>query len=241
MEWNAEWKHTEWMWHTRRMIGHGLGLSGGSRSRIGWRLSLFLSLTMTTGDDVGANGVILPSSTPTDTLVRSSRAYTRVLCRVLHGSSSPGFRGGGWWWRWMDTRTHTHGVIGVDDAAWIHLRPLPPPTCLWTRMMMRTIDDHRRPLNATGYTLHSPARPPRLSPRVPNRADANTGVIPNWVHSLGDTDTAGPNRAHDRPPSRTTKTATLYTNPATSWQIDVRDYINTLIVVDLSKSQVDYN
>lgn len=77
MEWNAEWKHTEWIWHTRRMIGHGLGL--------GWRLSVFLSLTMTMGDDC-ANGVILPSSTPTDTLVRSSRAYTRVLYRVLHGS-----------------------------------------------------------------------------------------------------------------------------------------------------------
>lgn len=86
-----------------------------------------------------------------------------------------------------------------------------------------------------------PARP-RLT-TLPNRADANTGV-PNWVSThlaRADSDTAGPNRAHDRPPSRTTKTATLYTNPATSWQIDVRDYINTLIVVDLSKSQVDYN
>jgi len=57
--------------------------------------------------------------------------------------------------------------------------------------------------------------------------------------ACADTDTAGPNRAHDRPPSRTTKTATLYTNPATSWQIDVREYVNTLIVVDLSKPQID--
>lgn len=77
MERGMETHTTEWIWHTRRMIGHGLGL--------GWRLSVFLSLTMTMGDD-GANGVILPSSAPTDTLVRSSRAYTRVLCRVLHGS-----------------------------------------------------------------------------------------------------------------------------------------------------------
>lgn len=48
-------------------------------------------------------------------------------------------------------------------------------------------------------------------------------------------------RAHDRPPSRTTKTATLFTNPATSWQIDVREYVNTLIVVDLSKPQIDWS
>ena len=43
-------------------------------------------------------------------------------------------------------------------------------------------------------------------------------------------------RAHDRPPSRTTKTATLFTNPATSWQIDVREYVNTLIVVDFKQA-----
>jgi len=53
------------------------------------------------------------------------------------------------------------------------------------------------------------------------------------------TEHGGSNRVHDRPPSRTTKTAILYTNPATSWQIDVRDHVNTLIVVDLSKPQVD--
>lgn len=46
-------------------------------------------------------------------------------------------------------------------------------------------------------------------------------------------------RAHDHPPSRMTKTATLFTNPATSWQIDVREYVNTLIVVDLSKPEID--
>lgn len=48
--------------------------------------SLCLSLSHNDDGDDGANGVIPPSSTPTDTLVRSSRAYTRVLYRVLHGS-----------------------------------------------------------------------------------------------------------------------------------------------------------
>lgn len=40
--------------------------------------------------------------------------------------------------------------------------------------------------------------------------------------AAADTDYAGPYRAHDRPPLRTTKTATLFTNPATSWQIDIK-------------------
>lgn len=66
MEWNGmEWKR---IWHTR--IGHNYGRPG---ARIGWRLSLSLSMTMT---------MLSYLPTPTDTLVRSSRAYTRPLPRV---------------------------------------------------------------------------------------------------------------------------------------------------------------
>lgn len=81
----------------------------------------------------------------------------------------------------------------------------------------------------------------RIGPTRTRNTEHGGSVACDWVQLLArtDTDTAGPNRAHDRPPSRTTKTATLYTNPATSWQIDVRDHVNTLIVVDLSKPQVD--
>lgn len=65
---------------------HGVSDSRGTLGS-GGVSSLFLSLTMTMMMMMmtGANdGVILPSSTPTDTLVRSSRAYTRVLLAACY-------------------------------------------------------------------------------------------------------------------------------------------------------------
>src|SRR5436190_776697 len=67
------------------------------------------------------------------------------------------------------------------------------------RQRRRRRRSHQR---ISGYTP-LPARP-RLSPhRVTESGRREHGGTSNWVHSRADTDmAAGPNRAHDRPPSR---------------------------------------
>lgn len=70
--------------------------------------------------------------------------HTRTFVPCLHTCSlprvtrvsPPGFRGGGWWWRWM---THT-AVRSVDDVAWIHL-PRPPIAWTWTMRPSAIIGD----------------------------------------------------------------------------------------------------
>lgn len=78
------------------MATHGLVALYGrlAGARIGWRLCVSLSLSLDDDDDDGDDDdVILYPPTPTDTLVRSSRAYTRPLPRVTRVSSPT--RGGG--------------------------------------------------------------------------------------------------------------------------------------------------
>jgi len=156
---------------------------------------------------------------PTHSYVRP--VLTHVLCRVLHGSLPAH---GGW-----------HGVWrSVGATSWLHALT---PCCHVDADV--TSSTTTAQLWMYWYNILA----------IPNRTNRPmwTGISNTVVRDLqldlllacADTDTAGPNRAHDRPPSRTTKTATLYTNPATSWQIDVREYVNTLIVVDLSKPQID--
>lgn len=132
----------------------------------------------------------------------------------------------------------------TDDTVMTRLTRLPPTweppsfdrhAATWTAMECGTTIIDYRPRHSTLCRIHA------STPTTLRIGTTRTGV-PYWGPTLGqraDTDSTGPNRAHDRPPSRTTKTATLYTNPATSWQIDVREYVNTLIVVDLSKPQID--
>lgn len=84
------------------------------------------------------------------------------------------------------------------------------------RLDDRTMD---RPTTAADQ---SPARP------RPTPATATTSAATITITQMF--------RVHERPPSRTTKTAISCTNLATSWLIDVREiynnYVNTLIVVD---------
>lgn len=184
--------------------------------------------------------------TSTDTLVRSSRAYTRRLPRVTRVSSADSRR---WWWRWCDDLgwTTTHGGVAWDDSMvdaplFFPLRRPQTLGCLlgcgcdfgWlsstTTTLSTTLRVHAQPL-----LQHTPDATLRLHSTITNRPGRRETGYRNhrwwcgprpaigsfsWHASI--TDTAGPNRAHDRPPSRTTKTATLYTNPATSWQIDIK-------------------
>lgn len=223
MEWNGMETDMAHTW----IGGHNYGRPG---TRIGWRLSLSLSLSMTMTMTMLS---YLP--TPTDTLVRSSRAYTRPLPRVTRVSADSR-----WWWRrwWMARcdgrsvdarpgyRHASHGWPRGHDGCDLATHQPPTPPRLWIRA-------------PTTSGMTSPRY--RIGPTRTRNTEHGGSAVCDWVQLLArtDIDTAGPNRAHDRPPSRTTKTATLYTNPATSWQIDVRDHVNTLIVVDLSKSQVD--
>lgn len=226
MEWNGmEWKR---IWHTR--IGHNYGRPG---ARIGWRLSLSLSR----GDD---DDVILPSY---------PHRHTRTFVPCLHTSSAACYTG---------LRRLAVVVVTVVDgtvcgdwltiggrSTWIPARI--PWLATWTRRMWPrqqppSTRQRRLHLWIRGIYVRRDLSPRyRIGPTRTRNTEHGGSAACDWVQLLArtDTDTAGPNRAHDRPPSRTTKTATLYTNPATSWQIDVRDHVNTLIVVDLRKPQVN--
>lgn len=217
-----EWKR---IWHT--WIDHNYGRPG---ARIGWRLSLSMTMTMLS---------YLP--TPTDTL--------GMFVPCLHTSSAACY---------TDLRRLAVMVATVVDgtvcgdrltiggrSTWIphasHGWPHGPAADVTHR---RLIDRQRRLGSGyvhTGYVRHDLSPRYRIGPTRTRNIEHGGSAVCVWAQLLArtDIDTAGPNRAHDRPPSRTTKTATLYTNPATSWQIDVRDHVNTLIVVDLSKPQVN--
>lgn len=115
MEWNGtEWK---WIWPRTDWSHSMVDLAG---ARIGWRLCVSLSLSLSLDDDDDDDGhdddddddddgddddVILSPPTPIDTLVRSSRAYTRPLPRVTRVSSPTRGGGGGGAGR--------HGVAGA--------------------------------------------------------------------------------------------------------------------------------
>lgn len=222
MEWNGmetDMAHTDWsqLWST------------GRSDRVA-------SLSLSLGDDDG-DDVILPSY---------PHRHTRTFVPCLHTSSAACYTG----LRRLAVvmTTVVDGTVCGDRLTIGGLSTWIPHA---SHGHVDTADVTRRPINRPNgaSTLDTCTYVVRRDlSTLPNRTDANTG-IPNtagpaacdWVQLLAriDIDTAGPYRAHDRPPSRTTKTATLYTNPATSWQIDVRDHVNTLIVVDLSKPQVD--
>lgn len=178
--------------------------------------------------------------------------HTRTFVPCLHTSSAACYTGlvtdsrRWWWWCWM---TRCCGADRLTRLPPTWMRPTTHAATCGCGMWPATIDYYHDDLNFSGYT-----QPPLLHVSVNDTesdrptylpTDANRGnrtgdgprpAIGSYSWHAPITDTAGPNRAHDRPPSRTTKTATLYTNLATSWQIDVREYVNTLIVVDLSKS-----
>lgn len=237
--------------------GNGYGTRIGHYG-LDWALGSGGSM-MTDDDDVS------PYFLPTDTLVRSS-VLTHVLYRVLHGSPPSWW----WWWMtvcvaigWRDGP----GMWTLNLDRWDHYYNTTFNATSWWAIDHDSTNQHaNQPTTTTSLgplvnrqhhggeivlcRCFSCSSIMKTNTRGPIVDQCEPGH--QTVHS---TPLIGSSlgmrrwyrfrrpicRAHDRPPSRTTKTATLFTNPATSWQIDVREYVNTLIVVDLSKPQIDWS
>lgn len=236
--------------------GNGYGTRIGHYG-LDWALGSGGSM-MTDDDDVS------PYFLPTDTLVRSS-VLTHVLYRVLHGSPPS------WWWWWMTVCVAIGwrdgpGMWTLNLDRWNHYYNTTFNATSWWAIDHDSTNQHAnntttslgplvnrqrhggeivlcRPCFSCSSIMKTNTRGPIVDQCEPGHQTVHS--TPLIGSSLGMRRWYRFRRpicrAHDRPPSRTTKTATLFTNPATSWQIDVREYVNTLIVVDLSKPQIDWS
>lgn len=241
--------------------GNGYGTRIGHYG-LDWALGSGGSM-MTDDDDVS------PYFLPTDTLVRSS-VLTHVLYRVLHGSPPSwwwwwmtvcvaiGWRDGPGMWtlnldRWDHyyyTTTTTRPSTQLRGGPSTTIQPINNVWTTTTTSVGPLVNRQRHGGEIVLCRCFTCSSIMKTNTRGPIVDQCEPGH--QTVHS---TPLIGSSlgmrrwyrfrrpicRAHDRPPSRTTKTATLFTNPATSWQIDVREYVNTLIVVDLSKPQIDWS